>query len=309
MLSTPSLHLLGPLIVECASGPVSLRYNKARALLAYLVLERGYHTRESLAYLLWPDDSPQVGRENLRRMLFLIKECLPDLIESSREVLHVRPGAALWIDAERFVKLIDVEERAVAAGRQVDLGGLAQAASLHRGEFLQGMDVGDAPDFDDWMRLRREQYHRRYLRALELLVEGHEHAADLDSAIDRALAWTQAAPLDEAGWHHLLRLLVKSGQAGRATSEFERYRRVLGQELGTAPAPATEALLNGGHDVDGQQDQAATVRCMFSVAGNAEVTAEPLQRLAEACEAVLRNAGARVVRLPDGSVAAYFNGH
>ena len=59
MASTVSIHLLGPLTIGTAQGPVVLRYQKARALLAYLLLERGFHTRDALAFLMWPGSSVQ----------------------------------------------------------------------------------------------------------------------------------------------------------------------------------------------------------------------------------------------------------
>ena len=52
-----SLSLLGPLQIALDGAPVSgFAYNKARALLIYLVIEADRaHQRDALVGLLWPD--------------------------------------------------------------------------------------------------------------------------------------------------------------------------------------------------------------------------------------------------------------
>jgi len=301
--------------MACADGPLSIRYNKARALLAYLALEGGFHTRESLAFLLWPDASVQAGRENLRRMLFLLKGALkPDAIESSRDVLRLRTETGLWTDVGAFTSVLDSEQRALAMGAAIDSERIAQAVALYRGEFLQGLELDDAPDFSNWAQLRREQYHQRYLQALGMLVESHERGGDQHAAIECAEQWVAVAPLDDAAWHRLLRLLVRAGQLERAKREFQRYRHLLDMELGAAPAASVAALLEScGDRATGAQRQAplgerrqlTVLSCEFDVTGEPEDIAEVQQELIACCEPTLRAAGAHVVRAPSG-LLAYF---
>jgi len=318
MRSSLSLYLLGPLAMESADGPLSIRYNKARALLAYLAMESGFHTREALAFLLWPDASAQGGRENLRRMLFLLKDALsPDAIESNREVLRLRAEAGLWTDVGTFTGILDAEQRSLAIGASIDSERISHAVALYRGEFLQGLELDDAPDFCNWVQMRREQYHQRYLQALGMLVEGHEREGDLHAAIERAQQWTSVAPLDDAAWHQLLRILVKAGQLERARQEFQRYRHVLDMELGAVPDAAVAALLDAskagrvapgprhGPGPLGERRQLTALSCEFEVTGEPEDIAEVLQELIACCEPVLRAAGAHLVRTPGGLIA-YF---
>jgi len=49
------MALLGPLDVCHAGEQLSVPTRKALALLAYLVVDGGAHTREELAGLLWPE--------------------------------------------------------------------------------------------------------------------------------------------------------------------------------------------------------------------------------------------------------------
>lgn len=316
MRSSLSLYLLGPLAMESADGPLSIRYNKARALLAYLALEGGFHTREALAFLLWPDASVQAGRENLRRMLFLLKDALkPDAIESSRDVLRLRAEAGLWTDVGAFTSVLDSEQRALAMGAVIDAERIAHAVALYRGEFLQGLELDDAPDFGNWVQMRREQYHQRYLQALGMLVESHEREGNLQAGIECAEQWVAVAPLDDAAWHQMLRLLVKAGQLDRARREFQRYRHLLDMELGTTPDAAVAALLEApaaGREAGtrrqaplGERRQLTVLSCEFEVTGEPEDIAEVQRQLMGCCEPTLRAAGAHVVRMPSG-LLGYF---
>ena len=317
MAPSLSLYLLGPLAIETYAKTLALRYNKARALLAYLALESGFHTRESLAFLLWPEATMQSGREKLKRMLFELKEVLGgELLEGTRDVIRLRAEAGLWTDFSTFTAAIDVAQRTSAAGAPTDLDRLAQAVALYRGEFLQGLEPEDAPDFANWVQARREQCRQRYLQAIRLLAEGHEKEGDIHAAIDRVRLWTTVAPLEDAGWQYLLKLLMRAGQQDVAKQEFERYRNVLDIELGAEPDPAIEALLKVV-PVDEtlayepvfrhpERRQLTVVSCEFVVLGEPEEVVEAMRGPVAQCEALLRQASGHTVRTPSGGLLAYF---
>lgn len=317
MAPSLSLYLLGPLAIETCAKTLSLRYNKARALLAYLALESGFHTRESLAFLLWPEATLQQGREKLKRMLFELKEALgAGLLEGNRDVIRLRAEAGLWTDFANFNAAVDVAQRTFSVGASADLDRLSHAIALYRGEFLQGLELDDAPDFANWVDVRREQCRLRYLQAVRLLAEGYERDGDVHGAIERVRQWTQAAPLDDAAWHNLLRLLVRSGQRELAHQELERYRGILEMELGTEPSPALTALVNAptaavpdlpepaaGHP---DRRQLTVVSCEFVVLGEPEEVVEAMRGPVAQCEALLREASGHTVRTPSGGLLAYF---
>src|SRR4051812_7999763 len=56
-----------------------LKSPRLQALLAYLLLQRStLHSRQQLAFLLWPDSSQAQARTNLRNLLPLLRRALPD---------------------------------------------------------------------------------------------------------------------------------------------------------------------------------------------------------------------------------------
>ena len=54
-MSRLALYLLGPPRLELDGEPVEVPRRKAVALLAYLAVTGGHHSRDSLATLLWPE--------------------------------------------------------------------------------------------------------------------------------------------------------------------------------------------------------------------------------------------------------------
>jgi DNA-binding SARP family transcriptional activator len=253
---TVSLFLLGPPRIERAGAAPALKYNRARALLAYLALEPGFHTRDSLADLLWPQEPTAQGRDKLKRMLFELREALGErCVEGDRHVVRLAPSSMVWVDALAFEADTDpvlpapgpaagVEAESVARGWRDALDRCARAVELYRGPLLQGLRIDDAPDFDAWLDGQREAYVRRLVLALSRLARGRAQDGRLGDAMGHARRLVDIAPHHEAGWQLLIDLLMQAGRREEALHELDRCRRALARELDAEPQPATLALFN-----------------------------------------------------------------
>ena len=60
------------------SSRLSFALRKAQALLLYLAVEGGMHSRSKLAALLWPDSEPSAARKALRNAIALLRSLLAD---------------------------------------------------------------------------------------------------------------------------------------------------------------------------------------------------------------------------------------
>src|SRR5512139_2968716 len=74
------VRLLGGCRVELDGEPVyGFETDKARALLAYLIVEADRpNRRETLSSLLWPDRPEPVARNSFRQALFRVRHALSD---------------------------------------------------------------------------------------------------------------------------------------------------------------------------------------------------------------------------------------
>src|SRR5512146_2654990 len=99
------LALLGSFKASYNSQPLpGFRYDKVRALLAYLAVEREIpHRRDELVGLFWPDSAEEDARTSLRQALAQLRAATGDsTILASRESLQWNPDAGADVDVIAF---------------------------------------------------------------------------------------------------------------------------------------------------------------------------------------------------------------
>lgn len=99
------------------------------------------------------------------------------------------------------------------------------------------------PDLTDpWVDECREDVRRLHLRALACYAQACLGLATATELASAARELVRSEPLDENGHRLLMRALAARGDRAEALREYERLRRMLLDELGVGPGPATRAL-------------------------------------------------------------------
>jgi hypothetical protein len=103
--------LLGPPRFERDGVSLQIDRHKNVALVAYLAVTGGSHTREALTTLLWPEVEPGRARAGLRRNLSALRAVLRQAQDAThggewlladRETVGTNPDAGLWLDVHAF---------------------------------------------------------------------------------------------------------------------------------------------------------------------------------------------------------------
>jgi predicted ATPase/DNA-binding SARP family transcriptional activator len=238
------LSLLGGPRLERGGQAVPIERRKALALLAYLALTGQYQRRESLAALFWPEADAAEGRAALRRTLSVLNAALDGGLDAQRDSVGLLP-AQLELDVARFRGQIAAARAHHAAGEAPCpscLAGLAEAAALYRGDFMDGFTLRDSPAFDEWQAQQTEALRRDLAECLELLSMGYALQGDYRSALEPARRWVALDPLHEPAQRLLMKLYAWSGQSAAAVRVYQECARVLEAELGIAPQPETKRL-------------------------------------------------------------------
>src|SRR5437016_5351500 len=99
------LAVLGTPEVFHDGSRLTFALRKAQALLLYLAVEGGMHSRNKLAALLWPDSEPQDARKVLRNALTLLADAgtspaAHSYLLSQQDLLGLNPQAPLELDLE-----------------------------------------------------------------------------------------------------------------------------------------------------------------------------------------------------------------
>lgn len=229
---TVRLLLLGAPRLEIGGKPADLDTRKALALLAYLALSPGTHTRHKLAALLWPDADEARAHGALRRTLSVLNTALDGAgLMIEREAVAITP--ALWLDVAEFRRLAEQAE---------DRRAQDEAVRLYRDDFMAGFTLRDSPAFDDWQFFQAEALKRELAALLERLVRACTTSADFTLALRYARRWLDLDALHEPVHRHLMQLYAWTGQRAAALRQYQECERILQAELGVRPLEETTRL-------------------------------------------------------------------
>lgn len=208
---------------------------KTRALLAYLVVTGRAHTRQRLCEMLW--DGPDDPRAALRWSLWKVRPLVDHL--RTQRLVATRDSVAF----ESHGADIDLVRLRSALSQGLDkpeTEALARAASLMRGELLEGLELDDCFRFHQWCVAERESLRAAHASVLSALVA--RHADRPEQAVAYARALLDLDPLTEASHISLIELLVSLGRSQDALEQYEACRRILERELHARPSRALTRL-------------------------------------------------------------------
>lgn len=228
---------------------------KAQALLLYLVVEGGMHSRRKLAAFLWPDSTAEIGRIALRNVLVSLRRLLVDTETSASQqsyllseqgLLGLNPQAPLELDlreVQRVYQQVQKHSSSVSEGPQTVLVAQCQhALALVRGPFLDGFWLGEDAPFDEWREQQQHYWQVRLLAFLDRLSSWQESAGEWESAKATLTRWIMLDPLAEEAHRRLMRIALAQGNSTASLQIYTTLQTQLAEVLQTTPSPETVAL-------------------------------------------------------------------
>ena len=230
-------RLLGTLhLTDAEAREVKSLLTRSRrlALLAYLAAAtpRGFHRRDTLLALFWPELDQDHARAALRQALHVLRDALGD------DVVVTRGDEDVGLDFDRLWCDVVAFDDAVATGR------LGEALDCYHGHLLEGFFIPGAAEFELWLEGERARLRQAASRSAQALVEQCEAADDLHTALEWARRAAQLAPQEEGPLRRLVTLLDRLGDRAGAVAAYEEFAKRLGADLETEPAAETKALLS-----------------------------------------------------------------
>ena len=223
---------MGParVLVNGADAPPELLWRKHLALLVYLARSpRRSRTREHLVGLLWSDRDEQQARHSLSEALRVLRRVLgEDAVRA--DVDQIRLGAdAVALDCDRFAELYA-------------RGDWAGAAGLVEGEFLEGLSISEANEFESWLGAERAVWRAQGLGALVGAAEAELARGDAPAAVRLALRALAFDFTSEPAARAAMRALALAGDRAGALRVAAEVAGALRERLGAAPGPETLRL-------------------------------------------------------------------
>ncbi len=230
------LRFLGTASVRAEAGRevhAILAQPKRFALRAYLAAAtpRGFHRRDTLFGLLWPEADEEHARSSLRKGVHFLRQHLgPEVIASrGEEEIGLVPDRC-WCDVVVF-------DEAVEAGRW------ERATELYQGDLLPGLHLSDVPEFERWLDQRRTRLREQASRAAWSLADSEGVSGHLGEAVRWARWAVERSPYDENGIRRLLGRLVEAGDRASAVLVYEQFAQRLSVDLDLRPSPDVTALV------------------------------------------------------------------
>jgi pimeloyl-ACP methyl ester carboxylesterase len=227
------LRIIGPLRLERGGETLDLPPSKkARALLGYLAATTREHRRQQLADLFWDvADDPRGGlRWCLSKLRGLVDEPERPRLIADRESVRLD---LTDVDAD-FHRV-----RAARPGLQtLDAESLCRLAELFRGDFLEGLELPDYPEFQAWLTAVRSDCRHLWVQVLAAAVD--KLPDDPERALPFARDLVRLQPADVDLRLGLCALLERTGRQREAEQQIEAGRRELA-DRGIDEGPLVEA--------------------------------------------------------------------
>lgn len=212
LFGTFTLHCDGQLATAGPRGHL----DRARELLALLILHPSGLPEQSIVGLLWPDMAPQQALHNLRMTAYLLRRFLRSkaAVRYGASAYQLAPQLELWADVRQYDAAL---QRARTSSRERARDELAAAVELYRGPLLA--DAGWP-----WLESLRLTYQSRF-------VDAALHLADLTTGVDvsgsdnLAEQVLQIEPDNEAAYDRLMRNAAARGDTLAQRRAVQRYER------------------------------------------------------------------------------------
>jgi DNA-binding SARP family transcriptional activator len=200
---------------------------KSLALLAYLALEPGPHSRDKLATLLWGDYPDAKAKMSLRQALAHLRDAVPTALRVERTAVEL--AIVVDCDVTTFLRLAKESPRA--------------AADIPVAGFLDGLILRHCPAFDEWADRTRAMLLRRAADVLAAAAREAAATRQWGDAIRFAERWNAIAPESSGASLALMEAHFMAGDPASAIDAFTRHRDYLARETGGAPDRSMTALL------------------------------------------------------------------
>jgi DNA-binding SARP family transcriptional activator len=218
-MSSLSLTLCGSVAVTGEGVSASALGAKSVALLAYLALEPGAHSREELTALFWGEYPEEKAKASLRQALTHLREAVPDSIRVDRTSVALTGGVEC--DVLSFQRLAKESPRA--------------AADFAISDFLAGFRLRRSPAFDEWADATRASLVRRYGEVLTTVTREALATRQWRDAARHAERWVAVAPLSASANAARVEAHFMAGDRDLALDAFADYRTRLLAETGQQP--------------------------------------------------------------------------
>ncbi|HSH45754.1 MAG TPA: BTAD domain-containing putative transcriptional regulator, partial [Longimicrobiales bacterium] len=224
------IHTLGTQRVE-QDGRVLDRLPAQRVrlgVLVFIAVEREV-SRDRVLGMFWADRPPERARHALSQTLYELRQELgDDVVRTVGETLAI--GHHVAVDVHDFAEAVEAED-------------YRAALSLYGGRFLAGANLSGSRELEGWIDGQESRIHRLHRKARRGAISAALEAGAAGEALSLAREWAETDPLDDEAQHRVIELMADEGDRAGALRQYERYARLMEEELELEPLDETRELV------------------------------------------------------------------
>lgn len=210
-----NIKYLGIPTVTCDTRTITFKYQKAEAVFYYIAFHQATDRFRVMA-LFWPDEPEENARKNLRNALYSIRQAFgfPVFENQGQRMIMLTKQATFITDLE--------------------------SCTESKQDFLQDFAIKDAPAFDDWLALTREELREQSAATLKSSIRSALENGDDPEPYYRRLI--KLDPYDEDTIRSLMLYYKQNNQLSRSIELYNQLETLLDTELSLQPEPETVQL-------------------------------------------------------------------
>ena len=224
----PQLRLLSKPGIFLDDAWQPLPKGKTSAFLYYLAYQGDWVSRDELVYLFWPDTSETQARSNLRSLL-------------SRSIGKL---SYVTLETEREKIRWQVESDFASYQKSLSVGNHLQVIESYTGELLSGYSCNDAPEFEHWLELERQEVFEGFKAFAQAQVDNFMIEKNYQDVARILKAVLGQDPFDELTFRQYLKAVYLSEGQPKAEQVFADYKKALSKEFDAEPEERTFALFD-----------------------------------------------------------------
>jgi len=192
-----------------------------------------------LADLLWQDVAEEQAISKLRYQLRDLRKVVGDYVIASGDTIAFNQELPHWVDVATFTTYMSP----IGLGSQgIEPAILQELLNLHRGEFLAGFQIEDAPVFEHWLLAQRRHLQDLTVLGLQLRTQQHLAANEYAAGLEINHYLLTLEPWREETHRQRMLLLAYSGQRSAALKQYAICCQALAEELDVLPMQQTTTL-------------------------------------------------------------------
>ena len=220
-----------PRLVRAADGAECVRFSKQLGVLIHLALRpEARATRDELVGLLWTGTSQQDGRRGLRQAVYQIRHATDHDFIRGDEMLSLR-REDLEVDVDSFRHKLAAQE-------------LDGALAVYQADFLSGVDLAGAREFEQWADGIRTVLAAEYRQLLRSLVAREADTGKWSEAAGYAERLIAADPASQETRIRVVELYALSGDAVRARMAAYEARAFADETFGKRGSREFDEAIN-----------------------------------------------------------------